>query len=135
MPKRSTPSTVQLMVAAAARRAPSPNASATTATRTIPSATFTSLAARPAVRPDRRDWDELLPARGRRVLRRAGAAASPLSRQRRLGGKRLRMLRLHVPGDRGVAHAVAVPGDGAEGLLEQSRRRIARRHGPFDDVE
>src|SRR5258705_13181656 len=95
MAKRSTPSTVQLTVAAAARRAHSTNASATTATRTILSATFTSLAARPAVRPDRLDWDELLPARGRRVLRRAGAAATSLSRQRRLGGKSLRVLPLH----------------------------------------
>src|SRR5258705_10773231 len=109
MAKRSTPSTVQVTVAAAARRAHSTNASATTATRTILSATFTSLAARPAVRPDRRDWDELLPASGRRVLRRAGAAATSLSRQRRLGGERPRVLRLHVRVDRGGAPAVAGP--------------------------
>src|SRR5258705_13748713 len=110
MAKRSTPSTVQLTVAAAARRAHSTNASATTATRTILSATFTSLAARPAGRPDRLDWDELLPARGRRVLRRAGAAATSLSRQRRLGGKRLRAVRLHVRGGGGGAAGGAGPG-------------------------
>src|SRR5258705_9956174 len=134
MAKRSTPSTVQLMVAAAARRAHSTNASATTATRTILSATFTSVAARPAVQPDRRDWDELLPARGRRVLRRAGAAATPLSRQRRPGGKRLRMLRLHVRLDRGVAHAVALPVHSAQVIDEPLRRRLDPPHRPLHDV-
>src|SRR6185295_19333079 len=67
----------------------------------------------------------LLPASGRRVRRRTGAAATSLPRQRRLGGKRVRVLGVHVRVDGGIAHAVAVAVDVAERLLEQRRRRIA----------